>query len=173
MKMIRFVSTLGFWLVLLLTGHGEPQTAATVPPDPILGKWIWLSKHKVAIANDGTAIHSDGHHAKWRFLGNKEVERKYEFIWNEGVFIDNVRLSKDGKKTRRKEQEGRAGMGRARACQLASYDRLIFDSFPSCTWERPFPEAMLQTQPHAIEVKLGNEALKQFVYSESPGGRWI
>ena len=106
MKIDRFIATLGFCLTLLPNGFAEPQAAASNPPDPILGKWIWLSKHKVAIAKDGTASHSDGHQAKWKFLGNKEVERKYEFIWNEGIFIDNVRLSKDGKKLEGKSRKG-------------------------------------------------------------------
>ena len=47
-----------------------------------------------------------GTRAKWKFVGNKEVERKYEFIWNEGIFIDNVRLSKDGKKLEGKSKKG-------------------------------------------------------------------
>jgi len=62
----------------------EPTPKAEAP-DPIVGNWVWIHDDLVTINADGTASSTQGLRATWKFLDNKQVERKYEFIWNGGV----------------------------------------------------------------------------------------
>lgn len=86
--------------------QGAPKSSPR-DKDPILGKWIFHGEHRIAITADGKAISHKGSNGVWRFLSNPEVERRYEIVWDEGLFIDSVRLSRDGKTLQGKNQKGR------------------------------------------------------------------
>jgi hypothetical protein len=65
--------------------------------DPIVGKWRWRGTKVCFISADQTVMTEDKHHARWEYLKNKEVERKYRLVWNNGAFEALVILSRDGK----------------------------------------------------------------------------
>lgn len=87
-------------------GRGPQSVAPGSSKDPLVGHWIWHGGNFVTVSADGTAVSRKGARATWRFLDNKELERKYEVIWDDGVFIDTMRMSRDGKKLTGKNQKG-------------------------------------------------------------------
>ena len=97
-------------LLLLVTtvsaSFAQSAKPDATPPDPILGNWVWPKGYPVTITADGKAVSPRGPRATWKFLNNREVERKYEFIWDQGKFIDTVKLSRDGQKLEGKNQNG-------------------------------------------------------------------
>ena len=74
--------------------------------DPIVGNWIWPGPYFVTVSADGTAVNKQGDKATWTFINDKVVERKYRFLWHEGVFIQNLTLSKDMKTLEGKDNVG-------------------------------------------------------------------
>jgi hypothetical protein len=48
----------------------------------------------------------EGNKATWTFLKNSEVERKYRFIWDGGLYIHSLILSKDMKTLEGKDNVG-------------------------------------------------------------------
>ncbi|MEO8350204.1 MAG: hypothetical protein ABI680_00645, partial [Chthoniobacteraceae bacterium] len=74
--------------------------------DPILGIWLWRGQVRVTITADGKAIGDNGFRGVWKYLNNREVERKYEMVWNEGVFTESLKLSQDGSRLEGKNQKG-------------------------------------------------------------------
>ena len=104
---VRVTSLVSLLFLVACTSYAEPKKAADTPPDPILGKWIWQASNTVILTADGKAAHSKGFQATWKYMDNKELERKYEFIWDNGIFIDKVRLSRDGKKLEGKDKNGK------------------------------------------------------------------
>lgn len=83
---------------------GREKDAA---PDPIIGQWHFPNGDRIVIQPDGVALANGRPRGVWRFLKNPEVERKYEIVWDDGVFIDVLRLSRDGKKLEGKNQQGK------------------------------------------------------------------
>jgi hypothetical protein len=103
-----------FALATILTSaaafaQSEPGSTQKVAPDPITGDWLWMGDMLVSIDPDGKATNrSGGVSGTWKFLQNKEVERKYEITWNapDRIYIDRLTLSRDGKKLDGKNQIG-------------------------------------------------------------------
>lgn len=106
MKPLPFALALASSSLLAQEGAALPKADEARAKDPILGKWVWHGGHPVTVAADGTATSTKGPRATWKFLNNKELERKYEVVWDEGIFIDTVRLSRDFKKVEGKNQKG-------------------------------------------------------------------
>jgi hypothetical protein len=78
--------------------------------DPIIGHWVWGRNNFVTFKPDHT---TDGNRrqgvGRWKYLENKEVERKYQIVWRiKGgkIFIDHVTLSRDGSRIEGWNQEG-------------------------------------------------------------------
>lgn len=98
-----------FYVILLILPLllSSPLLAASEEKDdPIVGTWIWAGgKAKVVIRADNTAIGARSR-AVCRHLPSPSVERHYEIIWDDGVYIDKLTLSRDGNKLRGKNQKG-------------------------------------------------------------------
>jgi hypothetical protein len=85
----------------------EPEVASPKKTDPVLGKWRYFNDHIVTVTPDGRLTSSKAvARGTWEFAKNKEVERKYRFIWQEGLYVDSLLLSRDGKKLAGKNQKG-------------------------------------------------------------------
>jgi hypothetical protein len=86
-----------------------PVIAVSQSSDPVVGDWIWLNK-RISVSSDRKAKDTDlGGVGTWKFMQNKELERKYEFSWEGGGknFIDRMTLSRDGTKLDGTNQEGK------------------------------------------------------------------
>ena len=99
-SMAILVSTVGFSQV-----SGNPGSI-----DPLVGEWIWQGNAKVVVHPDGTAENKRNHdQGTWKFLQNKELERKYEFYWQSKgrIFVDRLTLSRDGKNLEGRNQQSK------------------------------------------------------------------
>ena len=74
----------------------EPIATPAPKPDPIVGKWRYFNGHIVTITADGRLSSSIGPTGTWQFSNNKELERKYTLKWQDGLFNDELILSRDG-----------------------------------------------------------------------------
>jgi hypothetical protein len=95
---------------LLLTFYqfGLGADRPTPPKDPIAGEWIFHGAKRVLIRDDGNAKYEkSGMSGVWRYLKNPETERKYEIIWDKGIYIDHFRLSADSKILEGKDKTGK------------------------------------------------------------------
>ena len=92
-------------LTLSINAFASPP-AAQADPDPIVGKWIWPGGLIGTVFADGTAVSKDGTKGTWKFLDDKQAERKYTFVWGEGIFIQNLTASKDMKTLKGKDNHG-------------------------------------------------------------------
>jgi hypothetical protein len=63
--------------------------------DPIVGEWVFAGHIPVTIKADGTAVAKNGLTAVWARVKGENVERHYQFIWNQGVYVDALELSGD------------------------------------------------------------------------------
>ena len=97
-------------LLMLCVQSFAAAPAAKPAVDPIVGNWVWGKNDFVTFRADHTA---DGNRrrgaGKWKYLENKEVERKYRVVWRiKGgkIFIDELTLSRDGSRIDGKNQEG-------------------------------------------------------------------
>jgi hypothetical protein len=88
--------------VLVLTANAQKPAEV----DPIVGKWRWRGTKVCFISADQTVMTEDKHRARWEYLKNKEVERKYRFVWDNGAFEDIVILSREGKSLSGKRSDG-------------------------------------------------------------------
>lgn len=91
-------------LSLLILQSAEPTAAPGAKADPIVGKWRFFNDHVVTITADGRLTSSKGATGTWTFANDKELERKYSLNWQEGLNIDEMRLSRDGKHLEGKNQ---------------------------------------------------------------------
>ena len=94
-------STLGSGIKALATVF-MLQTAsysqAPKPPDPVIGKWKWTDTQIVECLPDGSfTVSPTNRKGKWRSLESKNELLKYEFIWDEGLFLDTMLMSRDKK----------------------------------------------------------------------------
>ena len=91
-----------FWMPLaqaaLIPTQPLPTGLALSNPakDPILGKWLYHGKYVATFWPDGTTSYPNGLKGTWRFLNNREGERRYEIVWKEGVYVEKFKLSTDG-----------------------------------------------------------------------------
>jgi hypothetical protein len=85
---------------------GQSAASSEKTEDPIVGKWIWPNNHRVTVRADGTGESHKGPKMTWRYLKNKEIERKYEVIWDGGINVDAMMLSRDGSKFEGKRLDG-------------------------------------------------------------------
>jgi hypothetical protein len=93
----RHVLILGLSFALSLLAIAAPDQTDPVR-DPIVGDWIFHGKHHVTIAADGSAKYANsGMQGKWWYVPRPVVERKYEIVWDGGVYIDTFILSNDQK----------------------------------------------------------------------------
>jgi hypothetical protein len=81
-------------------------TSTPTNPDPIIGNWIYHGKYIASIKADGTCSYPNGLNGTWRYLNNPEIERKYEIIWKAGVFVETMKLSRDGKTLEGRNKKG-------------------------------------------------------------------
>ena len=87
------------------TSPKATPTPAKVQSDPIVDKWRMFDSFRI-FRPDGTATGPGGAVAgKWRCLSSGSP-RHYEINWNGGVFIDTVRLVKNGTELSGKNQRG-------------------------------------------------------------------
>jgi hypothetical protein len=95
------------WLGALLCGaSSQINPTQTSTADPIVGEWLWFNNLVIKIEPDGRT--AGDAHGTWRFANNKEVERKYVLKWDGAVVVDNLALSRDGKKLTGKNNSGHA-----------------------------------------------------------------
>jgi hypothetical protein len=102
--MIRFAVL----LTILCACTIHPSLASEVTkPDPVVGRWVWMGNGDVTVNANGTCQLRGAHGGTWTFQNNKEVERKYVFTWTPRgrIYIDQLRLSADGKKLEGKNQQ--------------------------------------------------------------------
>jgi len=85
---------------------GQSAAASENTEDPIVGKWIWPDDHRVTVRADGTGESHKGPKMTWQFLKNKEIERKYKVIWDGGINVDAMMMSRDGSKMDGKRLDG-------------------------------------------------------------------
>ena len=85
---------------------GQQPAASAKAEDSIVGTWIWPDNHRVIVRADGTGESHKGPKMTWKFLNNKEVERKYQVIWDGGINVDAMLMSRDGKKMDGKRLDG-------------------------------------------------------------------
>lgn len=102
MKAFSISVALTFTLIAAL--WAQPASSPESAPDPIVGNWIWRGDHFVTISPDGTAASRKGPRATWKYLKNREVERRYEFVWDGGQGLDVVTLQRSGQKLDVKDQ---------------------------------------------------------------------
>src|SRR6266540_3439701 len=93
------ISTAGIVLFVLLAI--QPLALAQTPKgdDPVVGRWRWRDKQVVeCYADNSFSVLPTNRKGLWRILPAKTVERKYEFIWDKGRFVDTLTMSRDQKK---------------------------------------------------------------------------
>lgn len=74
--------------------------------DPILGRWQWIEEQIVDCRADGTFIVSPSNRkGTWEVADEKDGNRKYLFIWDQGQFVDKITMSKDQKSMKGENQE--------------------------------------------------------------------
>ena len=74
----------------------------------IIGKWVWMDKQIVECNADGTfTAKPTNRKGTWRVLDSKANDPKYEFKWDEGLFVDTLTLSRDHQKLRGKNEDGK------------------------------------------------------------------
>jgi hypothetical protein len=101
---LMWLLSLAFIAALHVVANADDQKGKKA--DPIVGTWLWHGSNLVTIHSDGRAESKLGEAGRWRFLEKKELERKYEFTWGQGVMIQQMRLSKNGQKLEGKEKDG-------------------------------------------------------------------
>jgi hypothetical protein len=104
------MNTISRAIVCLLSAavaaFGQSAASSEKIEDPIVGNWIWPNNHRVTVRADGTGESHKGPKMTWRYLKNKEIERKYEVIWDGGINVDAMMLSRDGSKFEGKRLNG-------------------------------------------------------------------
>ncbi len=76
-------------------------------PDPILGRWRWIGKQIVTCHEDHKmTVTPTNRTGTWRSVPSKTNERKYELTWDEGLYVDQLTMSKDLKSLKGKNQKG-------------------------------------------------------------------
>ncbi len=84
-------------------GAEEPPKA-----DPIIGQWRWLDHQMVECKADHTFVATPtNRNGVWKLLPDPAAERKYEFVWDKGLFVDTISLARDGASLKGKNQEGK------------------------------------------------------------------
>lgn len=88
--------------LLQMVGYSE-----TPPPkDPVIGKWKWTDQQIVECLPDGSfTVSPSNRKGKWRAVENKNASLKYEFTWDEGLFVDTLLMSRDHKELTGKNKD--------------------------------------------------------------------
>lgn len=82
--------------LLQVAAHSQPEKEK--PADPIVGKWSWIEKQVVECLPDGTfTVIPNNRKGKWRAVENNGELLKYEFTWDDGLFVDTLLMSRDKK----------------------------------------------------------------------------
>jgi hypothetical protein len=76
----------------------DPNSKPTEKPDPIVGKWRYFNGQIITLSDDGHAASSIGSTGTWKFVESPEVERKYTITFKEGLYVDEMVLSANGKR---------------------------------------------------------------------------
>jgi hypothetical protein len=75
--------------------------------DPVIGRWRWIGGQIVACSADNTfAATPSSRKGRWSSIPSDTLERKYTFIWDDGLFTDQVTMSRDHKALKGKNQDG-------------------------------------------------------------------
>ncbi|MES2438224.1 MAG: hypothetical protein V4584_04120 [Verrucomicrobiota bacterium] len=66
------------------------------PPDPVVGKWWWTDQQVVECLPDGSfTVTPTARKGRWKAVENKNESLKYEFTWDDGLFVDTLLMSRD------------------------------------------------------------------------------
>lgn len=102
LRLRLFFGVLAATFLLQLAGYSQ----APKPSDPVIGKWQWIETQIVECLPDGTfTVFPTNRKGKWRALENKNESLKYEFTWDEGLFVDTMLMSRDKKSLTGKNKE--------------------------------------------------------------------
>ncbi|RYD65502.1 MAG: hypothetical protein EOP83_07255 [Verrucomicrobiaceae bacterium] len=94
LKLGWLVKTIMAVFVLQMACHAEPEK----PADPLVGKWHWIEKQIVECFPDGSfTVLPTNRKGTWRAVDSKNELLKYEFTWDEGLFVDTLLMSRDKK----------------------------------------------------------------------------
>ena len=99
----------GIFFCLATIGAVAPSLSAEPAKDknPIIGRWRWIGKQIVTCHEDGSmTVTPTNRKGRWRSLQSETVERKYELMWDEGLYVDQLTMSKDSKSLKGKNQNG-------------------------------------------------------------------
>lgn len=61
----------------------------------LVGKWRWVDKQVVTVAADLTFKSGNGRKGTWKW--KEGTERTYIVTWDDGLYVDEVTISQDGK----------------------------------------------------------------------------
>lgn len=95
---------------LLFTVASNAQTSGPWKgfPDPILGRWRWFNAQFKIFRDDGTVVGPKGDkQGTWKFLKQYGEPRHYEVNWKGSLWIDQLKLVRNGTELKGKNQEGR------------------------------------------------------------------
>lgn len=101
--MISFIRSFKLgWLIRIIAAvfllQATVHSQTEKPADPVVGKWRWIEEQIVECLPDGTfTVHPTNRTGKWRAVQNKNELLKYEFTWDEGLFVDTMLMSRDKK----------------------------------------------------------------------------
>ena len=71
---------------------------AAPAPDVVVGRWRRQGAEGVVTLHaDGTATNLKGGKGKWTCLTPNATPRKYQVIWDEGLWVDSLALVQGGK----------------------------------------------------------------------------
>ncbi|MES2924508.1 MAG: protein kinase [Verrucomicrobiota bacterium] len=88
-----------------LSGDGQ------LTVDPLVGDWKWVEKQIVTFHPEGGVSSTLGNQGKWHVVCEGPLWRDYELNWNEGRFIDRIRLPAKGNKVKGTNHLGRSLTG--------------------------------------------------------------
>lgn len=88
--------------LLTIVARSEPSKTQ----DAVIGKWRWTGRQIVECLPDGTfTVSPTNRHGKWRAVDYKIATLKYEFTWDDGLFVDTLLMSQDHKKLSGKNED--------------------------------------------------------------------
>ncbi len=109
--MMKFLKSLNASAVLkILIAVFLLQMAAQAEPpkakDPVIGKWRWTDQQVVECFSDGSfTVTPTNRGGKWRAVENKGESLKYEFTWDDGMFVDTLLMSRNQKELSGKNKD--------------------------------------------------------------------
>jgi hypothetical protein len=113
MKSSAFFPFLAVFFVSCISAMAAPNESS----DPVVGRWKWIDPQIVDCKADHTfSVKPTNRTGTWKLLPEKSVERKYSFVWDDGLFVDRLTMSRDEKELRGQNQDGK----KIRATKLSS-----------------------------------------------------